>query len=259
MTIFVFLLSIFSLCAVLYFWKENEKKEKELRFQKRLIRAVIFALYDKRIEDKRLFELDDIFTAIRVVTGQERPKNDTPREDLRTILEEDWELFRKLEWKEYEEYQRKSKIEEKERRDMKNAYVLMIGSRKSMLIQDIARWILERHDHIAIEVAETTLEAERKIIERNPNLVIADTELSSDVNAFDLLKDVTKTSGGKLHCVLLNVEDAEVEKQCYRLGFWPVSKNIKSLEGNEAMEFSMPIILSLRTIKEEICKLRNSQ
>jgi len=74
-----------------------EKLEYKQMITSRSLNAVIFALYNKRKKEikERLIDVSDLEEAVRVVTGQKRPEQDTPIEDLAYILGEDMSLWQK--------------------------------------------------------------------------------------------------------------------------------------------------------------------
>ncbi|MFH1444382.1 MAG: response regulator [Candidatus Peregrinibacteria bacterium] len=143
--------------------------------------------------------------------------------------------------------------EELERRDMKNAYVVIIGSKKNLLIHDIIRWILERHDNIAIEVAETASEAQMKIKRRKPNLVIADMN-PDGMDGLRLLIEIQNKLGKETWYFLLNVEGSEQTKKCYKANIIPISNKIKRMNMDGLDDVSLNLMVFLKSIKEQLCE-----
>lgn len=79
------------------FWSKQKEIEREHAITKKLLTSIIFALYDKRNKEtkERLLNITDIEEAIKVISAQKRPDNETPYEDLEKILGQDYIWWRR--------------------------------------------------------------------------------------------------------------------------------------------------------------------
>ena len=83
-----YILLFILIIVVLYFNSQIKKLQRQAIITSTLLKATIWALYDKRGDEikNRLLEIEEIREAVKVATVQKLPEKDTPMEEFLEIF-----------------------------------------------------------------------------------------------------------------------------------------------------------------------------